>query len=229
MVRVLRHTHIMFGRSRFYSILYSVSMASFFLAGCLQTNGDPAGVTTSAATIPLSPIQGDLGLNGSVSCGSPQNSFQCMMCNCHHETEGETDAGQLAVGKVVMTRVGMPSYPNTVCGVIYQQSQFSWTLSSRKRRETISGASYQNCYQPVVQALRFRGHYASHFHTSGVHSSWASRCRRLERIGNHIFYEGCPGEGRAPAATPAPAAVAKLDFLGNEEHKDLDETKNCYR
>lgn len=184
---------------RFF-ILFLVSV---LWSGCLQTGPSTATSTPRAATPNPAPdlsALGDLGPDGSVTCNGPQSAFQCMMCNCHHETEGESYAGKVAVGKVVMTRVGMDSYPNSVCGVVYQPSQFSWTLSSTKRRERISGESYRNCYRAVQASLAFRGHYASHFHTPSVSPRWARTCRRLERIDGHIFYESCPGQDRAPAS-----------------------------
>lgn len=230
------HTRSMFSRFHFFPGSYFLYAAILFLAGCLQTTGGTSGTAASpsesgtvVASSSNTPIQGDLGPNGSVTCSTPQNAFQCMMCNCHHETEGESAEGKLAVGKVVMTRVGMSSYPNSVCGVIYQHAQFSWTMSAKKRSERISGASYKNCYPSVTQALRFRGHYASHFHTPRVHPSWARKCKKLGKIGGHIFYESCPGEGRAPAAAQAPEAVAKLDFLEDEGQEESNETKICYR
>lgn len=40
------------------------------------------------------------------------------------EARGETYAGQVAVGAVVLNRVKHPSFPNTISGVIYQPGQF---------------------------------------------------------------------------------------------------------
>lgn len=161
-------------------------------------------------------IPGDRGPNGSVSCGKPQDSFQCMMCNCNHEAGIESEAGKLAVGKVVMTRVGMSSYPKTVCGVIYQRAQFSWTLSSKVRSRKVRGAAYQKCYKPVRESLAFKGHYASHYHANYVRPRWRKGCRKVNKNqnpkGRHIFYSSCGGQRRAPEA--GADAVASLFSQG---------------
>lgn len=181
-----------------------------FLVSCLQsTSTSPRGNPGDLPAGRPSTTPGDQGPEGSVRCDSPQSTFQCMMCNCHHETEGESYRGKVAVGKVVMTRVGMSEYPNSVCGVIYQHAQFSWTSMRVKRNETISGASYRNCYQAVQESLAFRGHFASHFHTPAVTPRWRKNCRVLERIGGHIFYESCRGYSRAPEGGGS-EAVSKL-------------------
>ena len=54
------------------------------------------------------------------------DDLQCMTMNIYHEARGEPVQGQIAVGNVVINRVDDPAYPNTVCGVIYQNKQFSW-------------------------------------------------------------------------------------------------------
>ena len=134
-------------------------------------------------------VPGDPGPNGMVTCGSAQSTFQCLMCNCYHEARGESPEGRVAINKVVMTRVGMSSFPNTVCSVVYQPSQFSWTLSSRKRNQRLTREGYNRCYNSVREAFQFRGHYASHYHTRAVWPDWRDdRNPTRFRIGVHQFY-----------------------------------------
>lgn len=133
------------------------------------------------------------GASGSTKCNKPnsQSDLQCMICNCYHEARGESVKGRLAVGKVVVTRRYTDRFPKTICGVIYQESQFSWTASSRKRNKTISGKDYRNCRKSSEDALKTKGNYAVHYHADYVSPKWANGCPILETIGNHIFYRDC--------------------------------------
>lgn len=155
-------------------------------------------------------VPGDRGPGGSVTCGSPQNDFQCMMCNCFLEAGNQNHQGMVAVNKVVMTRVRMSSYPNSVCGVIYQRSQFSWTNSSRTRNRTVSGENYNRCYNSVREAYNFQGHFASHYHADYVAPGWRRGCRGRFVIGDHIFYQSCGGQQRAPEGSNTSPSVAYL-------------------
>lgn len=53
--------------------------------------------------------------------------IHCLALNIYHEARGEPHEGQLAVAYVTMNRVASPRYPKTVCGVVWQHRQFSWT------------------------------------------------------------------------------------------------------
>lgn len=136
-----------------------------------------------------------------MTCGSPQNPFQCMMCNCYHESRGEGYSGRVAVGKVVMTRARMSSYPNSVCSVVYQNSnqrypQFSWT-NQASRHNVMAREGYERCEGAVREALNFNGHYASHYHATNVYPKWRHNCSGRFQIGAHYFYSDCGGQSRA--------------------------------
>lgn len=66
------------------------------------------------------------------------------------EARGESYTGQVAVGAVVLNRVGHPSFPDTVAGVIYQNGAFAavrdsnWNVpandtSRRAARDAVNG------------------------------------------------------------------------------------------
>jgi spore germination cell wall hydrolase CwlJ-like protein len=60
--------------------------------------------------------------------------IECLALNRYHEARGEPSEGQLAVGMVTMNRVRSGVYPNTVCKVVWQRRQFSWTHDGRSDR-----------------------------------------------------------------------------------------------
>src|SRR5690606_32916153 len=116
--------------------------------------------------------------------------------------------GQRAVAQVVLNRVAHPSYPATVCGVVFQGSerrtgcQFTftcdgslsrrpvpafWDRASRVARQAMAGA----VYAPVG--------LATHYHTLAIHPYWADSLHRVTTIGAHIFYRWRGNAGQ-PAA-----------------------------
>src|ERR1051325_5973846 len=66
-----------------------------------------------------------------------RQNVRCLALNVYFEARGEPEAGQYAVAEVTMNRVASPSYPDTVCEVVYQKNwdtirgryvaAFSWT------------------------------------------------------------------------------------------------------
>jgi len=144
-------------------------------------------------------------------------ALQCMTAAIYYEAASEPDAGQRAVAQVVLNRVAHPSYPNTVCGVVFQGSerrtgcQFSFTCDgalSRQpsrmfwlRAESVARAALAGyVYTPVG--------LATHYHTIAVHPYWAPNLSYLGTIGAHRFYKF---QGRAGQ----PAAF-RFAYLGGE-------------
>ena len=67
-------------------------------------------------------------------------ALECLTAAIYYEAASEPDQGQRAVAQVVLNRVAHPSFPNTVCGVVYQGSerstgcQFSFTCDGSLMR-----------------------------------------------------------------------------------------------
>lgn len=69
------------------------------------------------------------------------------------EAGGESYAGQLAVGAVVINRVLSSVYPDTVVGVIYQSRQFSPVASGRLALALAENRATAGCYQAADEAM----------------------------------------------------------------------------
>lgn len=54
------------------------------------------------------------------------SELNCLAGAVYFEAKGETLAGQLAVGRVVVARTRSGRFPASYCGVVYQPSQFSF-------------------------------------------------------------------------------------------------------
>ncbi|AUH63766.1 cell wall hydrolase [Paracoccus zhejiangensis] len=116
--------------------------------------------------------------------------LDCMAEALYFEARGEGRQGQAAVAEVILNRVASGKFPNSVCGVINQPSQFSYTIGGRKTIR--SKAAYLRVRQVAENALaggtgNLTGG-ATYFHTPAVRPAWSRRFERTVRIGRHIFY-----------------------------------------
>jgi N-acetylmuramoyl-L-alanine amidase len=69
-----------------------------------------------------------------VSRDLSKKELGCLVENVYHEARGEDDLGQAAVAHVTLNRVKSPFYPNSVCDVVWQPGQFSWTQDGKSDR-----------------------------------------------------------------------------------------------
>lgn len=124
-------------------------------------------------------------------------ALQCLTAAIYYEAASESDSGQRAVAQVVLNRVAHPSYPNTVCGVVYQGSerttgcQFSFTCDGSLARRP--SPLFWNRAESVARAA-LAGYVhtpvglATHYHTFAVHPYWAPSLAFIGQIGAHRFY-----------------------------------------
>lgn len=115
---------------------------------------------------------------------------RCLAGAVYFESKGESLPGQLAVARVVMARSKSGRFPSTLCGVVYQKSQFSFvrgggmppiaTGSNNWRNAVaISKIALNNSWKSPVEGALF-------FHARHVSPGW--RLTRLGSVDNHIFY-----------------------------------------
>ena len=97
------------------------------------------------------------------------------------EAGGESYAGKLAVGAVVMNRVESSSYPDTISGVIYQSGQFSPVSSGWLSQVLSNGTATESCYEAALEALSGVSNVGSclHFHAGSGSGT---------QIGSQVFY-----------------------------------------
>lgn len=145
-----------------------------------------------------------------LAAGSPidhARALRCMTMAIYYEAATEPDAGQRAVAQVVLNRVAHPSFPDTVCGVVFQGSergtgcQFSFTCDGSLARTP--APMWWDRAEKVAEAALSGAVYApiglaTHYHTIQVHPYWESSLDPVGVIGNHIFYRW-----RGPAGQPA--------------------------
>ena len=135
------------------------------------------------------------------------NDLDCLAQNIYFEAKSESQAGQIAVGQVVLNRVEHRKYPNTICEVIRQgptynwtkdfpvrhKCQFSWYCDGKSDRIRNQDAWYQ-AKQIASALISMRDMVpnivedATHYHAHYVNPHWASKLEKVTRIDSHIFY-----------------------------------------
>jgi spore germination cell wall hydrolase CwlJ-like protein len=122
----------------------------------------------------------------------------CLANGIYFEARGESLKGQAAVAQVILNRVRNPAYPNSICGVVYQNDswhnrcQFSFACDGIKDR-IASPANYkvaQEIAMAVTAGKIFIPEIGSstHYYAAYVHPNWARTMQKMKKIGLHIFY-----------------------------------------
>ena len=125
-----------------------------------------------------------------LSLKAVDKELECLTRNVYYESRGEPRNGQLAVALVTLNRVDDERYPDTICSVVYQKSQFSWTRNYKLQKSKVNAAQWRLAKEVALEAYLNRqalGHFrATHFHNHQVKPGW--RLRKVARISNHTFY-----------------------------------------
>ena len=135
-------------------------------------------------------------------------AIECLTAAVYYEARSESDQGQRAVAQVVLNRVAHPSYPSTVCGVVYQGSerstgcQFSFTCdgSLAKAPNRMFWLRAENVARAALSGYVERSvGLATHYHTIAINPYWAPSLRHIITVGAHRFYRfgGAAGEANA--------------------------------
>lgn len=116
------------------------------------------------------------------------NEFDCLVRNVYQEARGEPYKGKVAVALVTINRTKSERFPSTICGVVYQKGQFSWTKNYAKVR--VNAEQWQAAKDAAFSAymgVETLGNFtATHFHNNSINPRW--KLKKVARIGNHHFY-----------------------------------------
>lgn len=139
----------------------------------------PVDARSLAAMVAATPTPSDL-----------SNELACLAGAIYFEAKGETLAGQLAVGRVIVARAKSGRFPASYCGVVYQRSQFSFVRGQSMPAINKSGRAWTEAAR--IARIAHEGSWKSpvegalFFHAKHVSPGW--RLTRLARIDNHVFY-----------------------------------------
>ena len=122
-----------------------------------------------------------------------RQEIHCGAQNVYFESQGEPGIGMVAVSQVVLNRVKDKRWPDTICEVVWQNKQFSWTHDVKSDRIPL-GSTYQRRLWMKSVYMFIIGHTekdvtngATHYHTLSVEPWWAEHMTTTAVIGNHKF------------------------------------------
>jgi hypothetical protein len=161
-----------------------------------------------------------------------KDSLLCLALNDYFEARGETLQGRVAVAKVVLNRAQDLRFPNTVCGVVFENHrmsttnervcQFSWHCDGQRDRPADTDVWRDSVL--IAAAVLFGGDAiddptggAMWYHTMAVRPPWAVRLQASAEIGAHLFYQD-PNGGR-PVTEELASVMQRLPSI--EEINDL--------
>jgi spore germination cell wall hydrolase CwlJ-like protein len=123
---------------------------------------------------------------------------KCLAEGIYFEARGESARGQAAVAQVILNRVRNPTFPGSVCGVVYQnrtwrnRCQFSFACDGI--RDRITEPHMWQKAKDIAMATTAGKIWldevgsSTHYHATYVNPRWARSMKRLTRIGLHVFY-----------------------------------------
>lgn len=128
----------------------------------------------------------------------------CMQCNIYFEARGLSNVEQLMVGLTTLERVKSSKYPDTICDVIWQRHQFSWTIDglSDKIKSKREWESLNNITDLIM--LKHENDYISvlpvgltnedidgmmYYHAHYVSPKWAQKMQIVKKYAGHVYYK----------------------------------------
>ena len=116
--------------------------------------------------------------------------IECLVRNTYFESKGESDAGMLAVIHTTLNRVKDARFPNTICGVVYQKSQFVWVKHNPKVKEKEQYERAKRLAQEAVDGKhRDNTNGALYFVHVKINRNWLEKLTYTCTIGNHKFFK----------------------------------------
>lgn len=147
-----------------------------------------------------------------VTAQDRERAHYCLTAAIYYEAASESDDGMRGVAQTVLNRVRHPSFPNTVCGVVFQGSdragvcQFTFACDGAMARSP-SRPNWLRASRVAAAAL---GGYvfpgvglATHYHTTAIWPRWGKSLVMTNIVGAHIFHRwrgrwGMPDAFRVP-------------------------------
>src|SRR5215210_126406 len=126
-----------------------------------------------------------------------ERSLECLTTAIYYEAASEGARGQEAVAQVILNRVRSPSFPSSICAVVYQGSllktgcQFSFTCDGSLQRAVWKPEwlrARQIAETALAGAVMPQVGLSTHYHTINVLPYWATSLAKQVQVGRHIFY-----------------------------------------
>jgi spore germination cell wall hydrolase CwlJ-like protein len=124
----------------------------------------------------------------------------CLALNVYYEAGIEQEIGKIAIAHVTLNRLNTGKWGDSICAVVYANSQFSWTSSRRLAKPSgISWDESRKAARNVIKGQRVESlKKALYYHASYVKPYWKEAVTKIQQIGRHIFYSAAKVAQAAP-------------------------------
>jgi N-acetylmuramoyl-L-alanine amidase len=113
---------------------------------------------------------------------------RCLAMNIFAESRNTTTADETAVGFVTINRVKHREYPKTVCKVVYQKNQFSWTSHIHKINDEKAYRDADNIAGLILdEQIPDVSLGATSFHEKHINPKWAKKMDVTLRTAVHVY------------------------------------------
>ena len=129
---------------------------------------------------------------------SRAKSEKCLAEAIYFEARGEAVRGQIAVAQVVLNRAFSGKYPDTVCGVVYQNKHrhlaCQFTFACDNNKDVIREPEMWERARKIAKAMLDgqlwlpEVNRSTHYHAYWVRPSWVNEMKRMYKFGVHTFY-----------------------------------------
>jgi spore germination cell wall hydrolase CwlJ-like protein len=165
---------------------------------------------------------------------SRAKSEKCLAEAVYFEARGEAVRGQIAVAQVVMNRTFSGFYPNTVCGVVYQNKHrhyaCQFTFACDNVADVVREPDMWDRAKKIAKAMLDGQLWlpevakSTHYHAYWVHPSWVSEMKKMYKFGVHTFYRPRAwGDGSDAPSWGTPKQTAAISAELAEEAKSSAE------
>lgn len=125
-------------------------------------------------------------------------SEKCLAEAIYFEARGEAVRGQIAVAQVVMNRTFSGKYPDTVCGVVYQNKHrhlaCQFTFACDNNADVVREPDMWDRARKIAKAMLDGQLWlpevakSTHYHAYWVRPSWVNEMKKMYKFGVHTFY-----------------------------------------
>jgi hypothetical protein len=162
-------------------------------------------------------------------------SETCLAEAIYFEARGEAVRGQIAVAQVVMNRAFSGKYPDTVCGVVYQNKHrhlaCQFTFACDNNPDVIREPDMWDRAQKIAKAMLDGQLWlpevdrSTHYHAYWVRPSWVSEMKKTYKFGVHTFYRPRAwGDGSEAPSWGTAAATAEISAkLAEAAHSSAEQ------
>lgn len=159
-----------------------------------------------------------LGLFDEKSRARPE---KCLAEAIYFEARGEAVRGQIAVAQVVLNRAFSGKYPETVCGVVYQNKHrhlaCQFTFACDNNKDVIREPEMWERARKIAKAMLDGQLWlpevdkSTHYHAYWVRPSWVHEMKKMYKFGVHTFYRPRAwGDGSDAPSWGSPAETAAI-------------------